>query len=53
MPKPKVIPFENDKDVEITEFKTDPKGKAKKVIKRGEWLDDPKKLRQEADKYKD
>ena len=48
----KVIPFEVE-GTDIVEFKTDPKGKAKKVIKKSEWGDDPKKLREEADKYKE
>ena len=47
----KLIPFES-KGVEITDFKTDPKGKKKKVIKYKDWKGDPKKLRKEAEKYK-
>ena len=47
----KIIPFETV-GTEIREFKTDPKGKKKKVIKAKDWGGDPKKLRKEAEKYK-
>jgi len=49
----KVIPFEAEGGPEITEFRTDPKGKKKKVIKKKDWKGDPKKLREQAEKYKE
>ena len=49
----KIIPFESQGGPEITEFKTDPKGKPKKIIKEKDWKGDPKKLRKEAEKYKE
>ena len=49
----KVIPVEVEGEPEITDFKTDPKGKSKKVIKAKDWKGDPKKLREQADKYKE
>ena len=48
-----IIPFEEVGGPEITSFKTDPKGKPKKVIKKKDWGGDPKKLRKEAEKYKE
>jgi len=47
----KLIPFET-KGTEIQEFRTDPKGKRKKVIKYKDWKGDPKGLRKQAEKYK-
>ena len=49
---PKIIPYESGKTT-ITSFKTDPKGKKKKVIKEKDWKGDPKKLREQAEKYKE
>lgn len=48
----KIIPYETE-GTEIIEFKTDPEGKPKKIIKRKDWKDDPKELRKQAEKYKD
>ena len=47
----RIIPFETE-GVEIQEFRTDLKGKDKKVIKAKDWKGDSKKLRKEAEKYK-
>ena len=47
----KIIAYETE-GTEIREFKTDPKGKKKKVIRFKDWKGDPKKLRKEAEKYK-
>lgn len=46
----KVVPYETDNGVRITEFKRSTKGKKEKVVKKEDWGGDPKKLRQEADK---
>ena len=48
----KIIPYET-KGTTIKEFKTDPKGKKKKVIKQKDWKGDPKKLKEQAEKYKE
>ena len=49
----KIIPYESMEGPEITSFKTDPKGKKKKVIKKKDWKGDPKKLKEQAEKYKE
>ena len=49
----KIIPYEMMKGAVIKVFKTDPKGKAKKVIKKKDWKGDPKKLKEQAEKYKE
>jgi len=49
----KTIPFESEGGPEITDFKTDPKGKSKKVIKAKDWKGDSKKLKEQAEKYKE
>lgn len=46
----KIIVYEDEDGPEITEFKTDPKGKPERVIKKKDWQGDPKKLRAEAEK---
>jgi len=48
----RIIPFETE-GTEIQEFKTDPKGKKKKVIKCKDWKGNPKELRKQAEKYKE
>ena len=47
----RIIPFETP-GTEIQEFRTDPKGRKKKVIKYKDWKGDPKELRRQAEKYK-
>lgn len=46
----KIIPFEGNKNVKITEFRRSPKGKNEKVIRYKDWKGDPKRLRREAEK---
>ena len=48
----KIIPYESGHTI-ITSFKTDPKGKKKKVIKKKDWKGDPKKLKKLAEEYKE
>jgi len=48
---PKIIPYETE-GTEIQEFKTDPKGKKREVIKAKDWKGDPEELRKRAEKYK-
>ena len=47
----KIIPFETE-GTEIREFKTDPKGKKRKIIKARAWKGDPEELRRQAERYK-
>ena len=49
----KIIPFESEGGPEIIEFKTNPKGKKKKVIKVKDWKGDSKELKKQVEKYKE
>ena len=46
----RIIVFETP-GTEIREFRTDPKGKPKKVIKAREWKGDPRALRRLAERF--
>ena len=49
----KIIPVETEGGPEIIDFKTDPKGKSKKVIKVKDWKGDSKELKKQVEKYKE